>query len=91
MEQPIFIKFYMHTAHCTLHTAHCTLQVKTMKGVGSSGERLQAGPGQWEAVAMDYVDLNDLVPQVRVVGFGVFRMMPFLCFLTMVAWQSLKR
>ena len=41
-----------------------------MKGVGGSAERLHSGPGgpsgpnQWEMVAMDYVDLNDLVPQV---------------------------
>ena len=38
-----------------------------MKGVGSSSaERLHTGvgPNQWEMVAMDYVDLNDLVPQV---------------------------
>ena len=45
-------------------------QVKAMKGVGGSGERLHSssssssGPNQWEVVAMDYVDLNDLVPQV---------------------------
>ena len=44
---------------------HKNVKVKTMKGVGGSGERLQAGPGQWEVVAMDYVDLNDLVPQVQ--------------------------
>ena len=37
-----------------------------MKGVGGSAERLHSssGPNQWEVVAMDYVDLNDLVPQV---------------------------
>ena len=41
-------------------------QVKAMKGVGGSAERLHSssGPNQWEVVAMDYVDLNDLVPQV---------------------------
>ena len=42
-------------------------QVKAMKGVGGSSERLHSsssGPNQWEVVAMDYVDLNDLVPQV---------------------------
>ena len=44
-------------------------QVKAMKGVGGSAERLHSsssGPNQWEVVAMDYVDLNDLVPQVFV-------------------------
>ena len=42
-------------------------QVKAMKGVGGSAERLHSsssGPNQWEVVAMAYVDLNDLVPQV---------------------------
>ena len=65
-----------------------------MKGVGGSGERLQAGPGQWEAVAMDYVDLNDLVPQVRQAAWYTFykvEFFQFLSFTTMVAWQSLKR
>ena len=54
-----------------------------MKGVGSSSsERLHTGvgPNQWEMVAMDYVDLNDLVPQVSffaVLGFSSqFKMLP---------------
>ena len=46
-----------------------------MKGVGSSStERLHTGvgPNQWEMVAMDYVDLNDLVPQVLFFTAQVF-------------------
>ena len=73
------------TSPCLIYLEKICKQVKAMKGVGGSGERLHSsssssGPNQWEMVAMDYVDLNDLVPQVfcHFIQIGIFLDFPFV-------------
>ena len=71
-----------------------------MKGVGGSGERLHSssssssGPNEWEVVAMDYVDLNDLVPQVFsfFVILGCCMSIPSMLYRwTMRAWRVIMK